>query len=155
MENTKELTIVNKQFQLKRIDAQAGAWILTVLISAMFKASSGEESSPSEQSEFDKADPVEKANSTVAAMWISVGTTVSLEAYRQIQRYCLQTCLLYIANNPVPLISTDGRWADKELERDIPVVNQLITAVLQFNLAPFFIESALKNKEASTAQASS
>src|SRR6185437_9017451 len=135
--------------------AETGAWILNVLISAMFKVA-GEQESNAEQAAFDKAEPVEKANAAVAAMWISIGTTVSLETYKQIQRSCLQTCLLYVGGNPLPLISANGRWADASLEKNVIVVNQLVIEVLQFNLAPFFIESALKNKpEAATALASS
>ena len=155
MEDSKELDVDGKKFQLRRISAETGAWILNVLISAMFKSASVEEST-SEQAAFDKSEPVEKANAAVAAMWISIGTAVSLETYKQIQRCCLQTCMLYVGGNPVPLISTNGRWADASLEKSVTVVNQLIIEVLQFNLAPFFIESALKNKpEAATALASS
>ena len=156
MDDVKELTIGDKKFQLKRMSAETGSWILNVLLSAMFKAVSGEEVSTSDQAEFDKGDKVEKANNAIAAMWVSVGTTVNLETYKQIQRCCLQTCLLYVGGNPLMLISANGRWADAALEKNVLVVNQLITEVLQFNLAPFFIESALKNKpEAATALASS
>jgi hypothetical protein len=45
---------------------------------------------------------------------------------------------------PHPIRLSDGRWSDKELEEDGPLVLALTCHALVFNLAPFFDVNALK-----------
>lgn len=154
MEASRQLKVGDQNFQIKRISAELGAWILNIMMSAMFKLANSDDGAA--QHEESQIDPVEKANEIVAAMWISASTVISPDTYKQIQRYCLQACNIEIGGNPVPLVDLKGRWAAPELETNLPVVNQLIVETLQFNISPFFIESALKNKrEAATALKSS
>jgi len=133
--------------------ALVGSRILNVLISTSAKQTSSEapaEEKAQEKSLFDNLPEEEKANLIIASSWMLIGTNVPEDVYTQIQKNCLKTCSVYISPDapPTPVVMSDGRWAVKEIENDIPTVNQLIIEALQFNLAPFFTASALKSGSA-------
>lgn len=157
MENSKDVTIGVRNFRVTRMTAMIGSWVLNILLSAAFKAQSGGESDSSsvESASFKSLSEIEKADASISAMWITAGSEISEENYAKIQRQCLRTCSMYIAESapPIPLLATDGRWAIAELEQDIKTINDLIQETLRFNLAPFFTESASKTKAEAAAQA--
>ena len=154
MEACRELDIDNRHFRVSRFTALIGSRILNILLAAMFKAQTGDSGTAPNPEDLSPED----ANALVSSMWIAVGSGLDTVTYTEIQRYCLQVCSIYATDAsdapPIPLVSTNNRWAVKELEHDFATVNRLITEALQFNLSPFFIESALKQAESARAQAS-
>ena len=120
-----------------------GSRILNLLLaSAMKAAADTPDTGPSEGT---KPSTIEEAQEMVAAIWLTVGVNIPEDTYAWIQRMCLRAANLYLTEQtpPVPVLSKNGRWADKELEFDSPTVNRLITEVLQFNLSRFFFKDAL------------
>lgn len=151
----KDVEIEGKAFRVGRMTATVGARILNVLLSAGAKAQAKETSTPEEKDEakmaFEELSEEEKANIAISSTWIMVGSSISSEVYSEIQMNCLRVCLLYPQSDssPIPVVMANGKWATSEIEKDLPVVNQLIIEALQFNLAPFFIARALKSGAAS------
>lgn len=150
MDSSKTVTIGERQFKIGRFRAVVGARILNVLMSATLRAQTEDKPSDSaEAKEFTALSEEEKANISIASMWVLVGATISAELYGEIQKSCLQVCFFMKQEDAsIPIIMSNGRWAVPEIEKDIPTVNELIVQCLQFNLAPFFIASASKAVEA-------
>lgn len=149
----KNTTISGHEFRIGRMSAMTGARVLNLLLSAIMQSPTKEDSKPGAEPELESLSAEEKANNSIAAMWMIVGSMLSEEAYIRVQRAALQVCMFFpVPDSPgIPVLSVNGKWAATEIETDIPTVNQLIVQALQFNLAPFFIESALRS-EAAAAQ---
>jgi hypothetical protein len=145
---SKEINIGSQRFRIIRMTPLVGSRIINVLFSAMSSLHNG---SPAEEvkndvAEFEAMPAEEKAKASISAMWVAAASVVSSDKYEEIQKNCLRCCQLYPSSDtdtPIPMMMASGRWAVPEPE--ITVVSQLITEALQFNLAPFFTESALKS----------
>jgi hypothetical protein len=81
--------------------------------------------------------------------WISIKiSSCSEQEFMKIQQYLLAVCSEYNgAEVPMPVMMTDGRWANKDLEYDLPAVGLLFQESLDFNIRPFL--NALASKDSS------
>lgn len=134
MEDFKEVEISGQNFQIGRMTPEVGARIGNLLITSILKIrgrGDNNEGSPSVTPTPEEA---------IEGMWVVATDTLSEENYSYIQRRCLLVCSQRItADSPAaPVLMKDGRWASKELSRDIAAVNSLIAESLKFNLAGFF-----------------
>jgi hypothetical protein len=138
----------NVEYRVGRLTAFTGNWIRSVLLTAALKQSagpSGEALDEKDHAAIDQMDPERRADGLIATMWLMGASSVGEADYQRIQLHCLQVCskILPESGTTVPILMKDGRWALKELEYDIPVINELVIKTLQFNLSSFFRGDAL------------
>lgn len=140
-ETTKEIELSDgARYRLTKLPAETASRIFNLLMATVMKArqNSGEASEePPEDT-----DPEKRAAGTVAFMWMLASADLDEKAYTRVQFQCLYSCARLDGDSTVPVRMADGRWAAKELENDAPAVNRLVTEVLQFNIAPFFLGGA-------------
>ena len=144
MENTKDVTIKNYTFRISRMTALVGSKILNILLTATFKNQTPTKNDEADATAFKNSPLEEQAAAVVSSMWIPASTVLSDDIYTYIQKQCLKVCSVLVQDAPLILIGPNGAWAVKELENDMPLVNNLIQEVLTFNLSTFFQESASK-----------
>ena len=142
---TKDITIGNDRYQLVKMSAQTASWISNLLVANSLlnarPSTSNESSEPSE--EMPEMKPEEKAYAAVGSLWLLCGASLAEDVYKRIQNCCLMACRQYDSNGTLlAVLMQDGRFVSKDLENDAPTVNRLIMEAMQFNIAPFFIESA-------------
>ena len=113
---------------IAEINSQARA-----VMKAQKGAAEGEDDAP------ESGDLQERANGMVKGMWLFASSALDDDQYAKIQGRCLASCALIDGDKTIPVRMADGRWAVKELESDAPAVDQLVSEVLQFNLAVYFI----------------
>jgi hypothetical protein len=143
---TKELKIGEYQCRIGKLDACSAAWILSVLMAVVADqrrrqpqpAEAGAPEPPN-----DAAAREEMARGVVGALWLTAGSALDRERYRDVQQGCLRACA---ARNDgglyEPIVAGDGRWSRKDIADDAPAVHRLILETLQFNLSPFFLDDA-------------
>jgi hypothetical protein len=144
--DNKEVLVGERRYRIIRMTPLVGARIINVLFSAVIKTanSSGEENTKSEKEDFEKMPSEEKAKISIQSMWMAAAAILSSDAYEEIQKASLRCCQLFVQEDapPSPVMMASGRWAITE--PSVTVASQLIVESLQFNLAPFFIESESK-----------
>lgn len=139
-ENTKEVIVGESVYRLTKLSAETASRIFNLLMATVMKARQDSPATTDETPE--EINPEVRAAGTIAFMWMLASTDLDEKVYARIQFQCLFSCALLAGNATTPVRMVDGRWAVKELESDAPAVNQLVTEVLQFNIAPFFLGGA-------------
>ena len=146
-ELTKNVEIEGARYQLSKMTAMAASRIKNLLLAAavsspMAKAAA-EQRGAAEQA---VAPTPENADGAVVVMWITAGQVLDEGVYSQIQTICLKTVAECVEGSEaaIPIMMADGRWANKDLERNPTAVDSLIIEALKFNIAPFFSGAALK-----------
>lgn len=138
---TKDVEINGQKFQIKKMTAMTGSWLSNLLVATALKLASG--APDAEAQPQDDLSPEERATAMIGALWLTAGSTLTEEQYARIQHKSLSCCARHIeGGNPISVMMSDGRFADKELEQDGVMVGRLIMESLTFNLTPFFLASA-------------
>lgn len=158
---TKDVSIGGSLYRVSKFDATIGAWILSNLVAASAQAKkpdiqSSDKTGP--MPDMDKMSEKERddfAQANVAYMWTLAGTVLDLDKYKTIQQYALRACSKQVVSSPTqmtfePIVMVDGRWAIDSLRDDTNTVSRLIVEVLQFNLAPVFLEDAFRSTPSDT-----
>jgi hypothetical protein len=120
MELHKDMTIGSKCYRVNRLKADVGSWITFQLLTKML--------------------PGFVSSQINLAGLPQSGASISEQDFRSIQHYCLSACYRYEDSAPgvyMPIMS-NGVFAIKELEYDLPTVLGLTIHCLQFNFADFF-----------------
>lgn len=126
---TKDVTIGDFKYQIKKMDPRTGSWIATNLVTKML---------PSMMS---GADDI-----TAGAKLPPGRAELSEVEFHNIQDHCLEVCYRYekVGEQIVPItVFRDGKFS-AGMDLDVVEVLQLTFHALLFNVAPFFGDSALK-----------
>jgi hypothetical protein len=151
---TKEVSIGEYQCRVGKLDACSAAWVLGVLMAVVADQRRRQPQAPEQQAPEpppkDAAAREEMARGVVGALWLTAGSALDRERYRDVQQGCLRVCS---ARNDgglfEPVVAADGRWSRKDIGDDAPAVHRLILEALQFNLSPFFLDDASSGAAAS------
>lgn len=125
---TKDATIKKRDYQIGKLDALVGSYI-AVTIATKFL-------------------PVIMNEGSMGLGELPKGRTEISEAeFRTIQKHCLMVCKRYEGESraPMSVMTTDGRFALPDLEKDIVTVLGLTFHALVFNVTPFFEEGGLNS----------
>jgi len=144
---TKDLKIGDYQCRIGKLDACSAAWTLSVLMAVVAdqrrRQPQPTEAAAPEPPPDDATAREEMARGVVGALWLTAGSALDRERYRDVQQGCLRACS---ARNDgglyEPIVAGDGRWSRKDIADDALTVHRLILETLQFNLSPFFLDDA-------------
>src|SRR5579862_5528303 len=119
MQATKEVTLGETVYQIGRMTARDGSWILAELLTKMLPAF------------------VESQFSGLPGG----RPQISEEEFQNIQGHALAVVRRIEKGIPMPIFVRPNTWAVKELEYDLVAVMTLTVHALAFNLSPFFAEA--------------
>jgi hypothetical protein len=109
------------EYQVGRLTACDGSWILTQLLTKMLPAM------------------FETALARLAGGRLPPNRSLITEAeFQNIQSHCLAVCRRMENGAPMPVFVPPNTWAIKELEYDLVTVMVLTIQALVFNIQPFF-----------------
>jgi hypothetical protein len=147
-EKTKVVEINGTRYQLRRLAADIGSFILMRLISAAVeRAAQAPESIVEPDKDMSASTGEEKARTVAAGAMLG---SADFEFHRFVQQRCLAACARLEtppqggAEIPMPLMTAAGAWAVPEIEQDISVVMRLTIEVLVFNFSDFFDQEGMK-----------
>jgi hypothetical protein len=154
MDATTEVVIGNSRYQISRVDAETGAFLLYQVMSSIRKAiledKSEDEPNKQEQPVVEKS-PEEKQKEIeeqTAAMIQNLLMNVDRQMFSRIQRDALSVCGQFTAVGEVetilPLLMASGKIAIPSLKFDIQTLVTLTQKSLEFNLLPFFQSGGFK-----------
>jgi septum formation topological specificity factor MinE len=153
---TKDVIVNNNRYQLRRMNAAVGSWLLFKLIDSLRKImaqNSLEDSTPEPQTEQDRTQKEQAAQALIQGMLM----TLDRNLFEQVQQEALRVVGQYTAVGEeevvLSVLMANGTFAIPELKTDISTVVVLTSHSLFFNLSPFFLTGGLNN--ILTAQASS
>jgi len=127
---TKDIELGTDKYQLTRFSARDGSWIVSQMITSMLLVDT------------DKTKP--KTDQDYGLFFALSLHELPETTYRRIQELCFGCCRKYAGDAAHPILMADGtgRWTNGE--PDLVTATALVTAVLVFNLVPFFEPGALK-----------
>jgi len=143
----KEVTVNGRRYQISKMTPLVACRIHNWIVSGQAKMAMQmaeympEEIPEKDESAISKLTPEERADGAVVSTWNMASTAWSEELIEKIQMHCLKAVLSYpdeADGPPAPVMSSDGRWADRRLQDDTQAVDQLIREALKFNVSPFF-----------------
>ena len=128
MEMYTDIEISGTRYQIGRMTARTGSWIVTQIVTKMLpfgiEGQLGAGGLPASRAEMTEAD------------------------FQNIQDHCLAVCRRYettgATETPMPITVRPGVFAIKDLEYGLPTVLALTVQALVYNLSPFFLEGALQ-----------
>ena len=145
-------TVVNgKRFQISRMQADTGSWLLFKLMDALRKIMQAENNDQPEPiqpaveltAEQKTAAAEAAANAAIQVMLMNLDE----ELFAKVQRHALNVCGEYSAVGPdeviVPLLKADGKFANFQFSTDISTVVALTSQSLYANLSPFFLNGGI------------
>jgi hypothetical protein len=132
---TKDIVISEVRYQLARLNPRDGGWVLGKLWPSL----AGPMLAPN---------PEKQMNEQYLGFFVSQAMSdLPEDVFNSIQSKAMAACSYWddAGGGPVamPMLMRDGRWATKS-EPELLTVLALTTAVLAFNLMPFFAPGALK-----------
>ena len=151
MEATKDVVIGDSRYQISRVDAETGSFLLYQILAALRKAiAEGGEEEPAQQEQI-QLSPEEKEKQTseaTGAMIQNVLMNVDRVMFGKIQRDALSVCKQYTAigenETLLPVLMANGKIAIPALKNDIQTLVTLTQKSLEFNLLPFFSNGGFK-----------
>ena len=151
MNPTKEVVISGSRFQISRVDAETGSFLLFQTLASLRKLMQNETNDqPVEQTkvELTSEEEAQKAEDATEAMVQSMLENVDRNMFGQIQRYALSVCGQYSAVGEtevvLPVLMANGKVAIPSLKTDIQALVSLTKSCLVFNLLPFFQNGGFK-----------
>jgi tail assembly chaperone len=126
MEDSKDVEVKGVKYQVGRLKARHGSWILAQVLTKMLPG------------------VLERAFAKQGAKLAAGRSDMSEEEFTSIQGHALAVCRRYDkAGLPMPVFVQPDRWAVKDLEFDLTTVMALTVHALTFNLGSFFAEGGL------------
>jgi hypothetical protein len=128
MQIHKDVEIGEKRYRIQRFKSDDGSFIVFQLMTKML--------------------PGFVAGQLNMAGLAQSGASMSEADFRTIQRHCLSVCYRYEGNStvtevPLPVMTTNGVFAIKDLEYDLATVLALTIHALTYNFSDFFQGNAL------------
>ncbi|HLH04947.1 MAG TPA: hypothetical protein VKX25_19420 [Bryobacteraceae bacterium] len=133
-EATKDVEVKGARYQIGRLTARDGSWILLQLTPKISKA----------MQQVREDEPDTFALAFISSVIEEIAQTDE-DTFRRIQEHALTVCRRYEKDNvPMPVFLAGRGFAIKELEYDLVAVMALTCHALIFNLAPFFTEGGFQ-----------
>lgn len=145
--DTKDVVVNEKRYQISRLNADVGSWLIFQLIDSLRKvfASNNEPEAVANVSEPDEKQKELAAQALINGMLM----TLDRGLFKEVQREALKVCGQYTAIGEkevvLPVLMANGTFAIPDLKNDIPSVISLTSHSLYFNLSPFFLGGGLNN----------
>jgi hypothetical protein len=141
----KDVVIGSSRYQISRMNASVGSWLLFKLIDSLRKIMEGAEQNGAQpEQEQSLHDKETAANALIQGMLM----TLDRELFEQVQREALRVVGQYTAVGEkeivLPVLMANGTFAIPSLRNDIATVVTLTSSALYFNLSPFFLEDGLQ-----------
>jgi hypothetical protein len=141
MENVlKELTINEANYQIVKMSAQSGSWLLMLLMGKLMDIMSKEATPTTNNPELDKPTSGEDVASAAISFMLM---KLDEDTFVKVQIKALSVCYKTVEGVPMPIVMKDGRWVDTKLQYDIETVMQLTSQAIKLNLSPFFAKGKL------------
>lgn len=144
MDDTKDLVLNGNRYQITRMDAAVGSWLLFKLMDTMRKIFAEVEPNGQQPQELG----TEQKESAAYAMISAMLMTLDKDDFGKVQREALKVVGQYAAVGEkevlLPVLMANGSFAVHALKNDIVSVVNLTSGSLYFNLSPFFLEDGLK-----------
>lgn len=146
MDDTKDVVLNGSRYQISRMDAAVGSWLLFKLMDALRKIFAGEQAGEQpEPQELEQNQKEAAANAMISAMLM----TLEKDEFTKVQREALKVVGQYAAVGEkevlLPVLMQNGSFAVPALKKDIVSVVTLTSGSLYFNLSPFFLGDGLKD----------
>ena len=145
---TRDVVVGGNRYQISRMNAAVGSWLLFKLIDSMRKLFSNntvEAATPEPVVELDNEKKSQAANALIQGMLM----TLDRDLFEQVQREALTVVAQYTAVGDqeviLPVLMKNGSFAVPALKNDIASVVALTSNSLYFNLSPFFLTGGLQN----------
>jgi len=135
-EDTVIVPVDNVNYQVRRMTPAVGSYIWQRLMAAVYKASEGQKDTVAEEPTSDALKPssAERLRAMCGVAFMFLG----FDDFEFLQKNCLR---VVSREEPtlgyIPIVSDDGRWAAKDLEKNPFMVTRLMVEVLVVNLADF------------------
>jgi hypothetical protein len=120
MELTKDVTVSGTRYQIGRMKAKDGSWVLAQVMTKMLPAA------------------LENGLAGSGAQLAANRAQISEDEFANIQAHALAVVRRYENGLPVPVFVRPDRWAAKDLEYDLVAVMALTVHSIVFTLSPFF-----------------
>ena len=143
-EKTKAVPLGGYSFQIKKLPADVGSFILMRLMGEAAKAAQNAPQRPVGPDEV-KPDEVKitPEDRVRGLCFIVFSGTMPFDLFQFIQRHCMLVVRkMENESTPMPIMADDGRWANPEIATNHQLVVQLMIEVCIFNFADFFAENA-------------
>ena len=144
MDDTKDLVLNGSRYQISRMDAAVGSWLLFRLMDSMRKIFADTDGTQPEPQEVAPDQKEQAAHAMISAMLM----TLEKDDFVKVQREALKVCGQYAAVGEkevvLPVLMASGGFAVPALKNDIVSVVTLTSGSLYFNLSPFFLGDGLK-----------
>lgn len=146
MDDTKDIIVNGGRYQVSRMDAVTGSWLLFKLIDSMRRIfTDGNAGEPTEAQELDSEQKEAATNAMISGMLM----TLDKDEFIRVQREALKVVGQYAAVGEkeviLPVLMANGTFAVPSLKSDIVSVIALTSGSLNFNLSPFFLGDGLKD----------
>jgi hypothetical protein len=143
--NTKDVVIGGTRYQISRMNAATGSWLLFKLLDSLRKIMEGVEQNGQQPVDISDDQKEQAANALVQGMLM----TLDKDLFEQVQREALRVVGVYTAVGEkeviLPVLMANGTFAVPQLKNDIVGVVTLTSGSLYFNLSPFFLGNGLKD----------
>jgi hypothetical protein len=143
---TKELVVNESRYQISRMDAAVGSWLLFKLMDALRKLFAAQNSEPDTTQGQEETNLVKREAATHALIQ-GMLMTLDREVFEQVQREALrvvgQFAMVGEKEVVLPVLMANGTFASMKLKNDISTVVILMSRSLYFNLSPFFLRGGL------------
>jgi hypothetical protein len=145
MDDTKDIVLNGSRYQISRMDAAVGSWLLFRLIDSIRKIfADGDQTEQQPVQELDQSQKEAAANAMISGMLM----TLDKDDFVKVQREALKVVGQYAAIGEkevvLPVLMASGGFAVPALKNDIVSTVQLTSSSLYFNLSPFFLGDGLK-----------
>jgi hypothetical protein len=151
MEATKEVVIANSRFQISRVDAETGSFLLYQVLSSLRKVmqeEGGEDAQQKPEVELPPEEKTKQVEDATMAMIENMLMSLDRSMFGKIQRDALNVCGQYTAigevETIVPVLMVSGKVAIPALRTDFQTLVTLTRHSLHFNLLPFFSNGGFK-----------
>jgi len=150
MDATKEVVVGNSRYQISRVDAETGSFLLYQVLASLRKEMQGdkEESEPQQMVELSPEEKVKQVEGATSAMIQSLLMNADRSMFGRIQRDALSCCGQFTAIGEteavLPVLMASGKIAIPALKNDIQTLVTLTQKSLEFNLLPFFSNGGFK-----------
>jgi hypothetical protein len=140
-ETTKVVPLGDYKFQINKLPADVGSFILMRL---MGEASKAAQNAPPAFAAEPSKEPVKEItpeDRVRALCFVVFSGTMEFSLFQFIQKHCMMVVRKLEGELPMPIMSDDGRWVYHDLAANHSLLVQLMIEVCIFNFAGFFAEN--------------
>jgi hypothetical protein len=139
IEQSKVVPLNGHNFQINRLPADVGSFILMRLMGEAAKAAQNAPQISEEPKEPKKE--ITPEDRIRALCFVVFSGTMTFDLFQFIQRHCMMVTRKMENELPMPFMSDDGRWADRQIAANHSLIVKLMIEVCVFNFASFFSET--------------